>query len=319
MDRPIIVIPSDDPPQMAGSPHLERLREFGEVAFFDSRPADESEQIARARDAVVLINSRSQMRWPGSVLRQLPKLRMITVCGIGTDAIDLQAAAELGMIVCNIPGKTAPVVAEHALALMLAIARRTAFLTAEIKAGRWTGMLATSLAGRRLGVVGTGNIGCEMIRLSRAIGMEVVAWSFHPEQEKAARLGFLYVERDELLRTSDVVSLHVRLSDATRHLIGAREFSLMRPGSLLVNTSRGAVVDTDALVAALHSGHLGGAGLDVYEQEPIPGDHPLLACEQVVLTPHSADQTPAGIDLLNAGCVDNVIAYFRGKPQNRVC
>ena len=317
-ERPVIVIPGDDPPQMQGSPQLDRLRVHGEVILYDNRPASVGEQLRRVQNADIIINSRGQVKWPGDVLRQLPKLRMGVVCGIGTDAFDLDTARELVITVCNIPGRTAPVVAEHAFALMLALSRRAAWYTAEMRAGRWPRMLATSLAGKTLGVVGTGNIGCEMIRLSRGFGMNVVAWSFHPSEEKAGRLGFDYVERDQLLQASDVVSLHIKLTDDSRLLIGAREFELMKPGSLLVNTARGAVVDRGALIAALNSGHLAGAGLDVFDVEPLPADDPLLECEHLVLTPHCADQTPDGIELLNTGCADNVIAFLEGWPQNVV-
>ncbi len=316
--RSTIVVPGDDPPQITGSPRLDPLREYGEVVLYEDRPATAEEQIRRVRDADVIINSRGAVKWPGDVLRQLPKLKMMTVCGIGTDSIDLETARELGIVVSNIPGRTAPVVAEHAFCLMAAVSRRLAFQTAEMKAGRWTGKLATSLSGKMLGVIGTGNIGCEMISLSRSFGMDVIAWTYHPSPEKAQRLDFRYVELDRLLQHSDVVSLHVKLTGDSRRLIGRRELALMKPDSLLVNTARGAIVDTGALVEALESGHLGGAALDVYDTEPLPPDHPLLACEQVVLTPHNADQTPEGFDLLNAGCIENVIAFLEGKPQNVV-
>jgi phosphoglycerate dehydrogenase-like enzyme len=157
-----------------------------------------------------------------------------------------------------------------------------------------------------------------MIRLARAVGMEVIAWSFHPQPELAAQHGFRYVELDELLQQADAISLHVKLTPESRGLIGHREFELMQPGCLLVNTARGAVVDTEALVESLNRGHLGGAGLDVFETEPIPADHPLFRCEQVILTPHVADQTPEGMEILNGGAVDNVVAFLQGKPQNRV-
>jgi D-3-phosphoglycerate dehydrogenase len=148
--------------------------------------------------------------------------------------------------------------------------------------------------------------------------MEVVAWTFNPTPERAARLGVRFLPLDDVLRLSDVVSVHVKLTPESRGLLGARELGLMKPGALLVNTARGAIVDTAALVAALRAGRLGGAGLDVFDQEPLPADHPLLGCEQVVLTPHNADQTPEGMDLLNQGVVDNVIAFLEGRPQNVV-
>jgi len=157
-----------------------------------------------------------------------------------------------------------------------------------------------------------------MARLSRAIGMQVQTWTFHPIPARATELGIPFVPLDDLLRTSDVVSLHVKLTDATRGMIGRRELGLMKQGALLINTARGAIVDSVALAVALTSGNLGGAGIDVYETEPVPADHPLLACEQVVLTPHVADQNPEGMEILNAGAVDNVIAFLEGRPENRV-
>lgn len=313
-----IVIPGDQPPQLQGSPHLERLQAHGEVILHTDRPANDAEKVRRLQGARCMINSRGAVRWPDALLRQLPELRMISVCGIGTDAIDLDAARELGIIVCNIPGRTAPIVAEHALALMLAVARCAWFQTNELKQGRWTSRDNLFLRGRTLGIVGAGPIGVATARLAQAIGMNVIAWTFHPSAERSRELGIPMVALDDLLRTADVISLHVKLTKETRGLLGAREIGLMKHGALLVNTARGAIVDTAALVNALHSGHLGGAGLDVFDVEPLPADHPLLACQQVVLTPHNADQTPEGMDILNGGCVDNVIAYLEGRPQNRV-
>jgi D-3-phosphoglycerate dehydrogenase len=314
----LIVIPADDPVQLAGSPHLDRLRPFGDVVLYRDRPRDDAEKLRRLADATVLINSRSAVKWPGELLRQLPQLRFITVVGIGTDSIDLQAARELGIVVSNIPGRTANIVAEHALALMLATARKLADQTAELRAGRWTNLDLMYLGGKTLGVVGTGAIGSRMIQLGRAIGMRIIAWTFRASAERAVQLGVDFVELDELLRQSDVVSLHVKLTPESRGLIGRREFSLMRPGSILVNTARGALVDTRALVEALHSGHLGGAGLDVFDTEPLPPAHPILTCKHVVLTPHNADQTPEGFDILNGGAVDNVIAFLENRSQNVV-
>jgi D-3-phosphoglycerate dehydrogenase len=318
MPPPLIVIPGDDPPQLQGSPHLRRLESYGRVVLSPDRPATADEKVRRAQDAVCLINSRSAVKWPGDVLRRLPHLKMITTCGIGTDAIDLETARELGIVVCNLPGRTAPIVAEHAFALMLAVAKRTSFQTSQVKAGRWIGMDNIYLRGKTLGLVGAGPIGKEMARLARAIGMTVLAWTFHPSAERAAELGFQFVPLEELLARADVLSLHVKLTEQTRGLIGARQIGLMKPGALLVNTARGAVVDTPALVAALNSGQLAGAGIDVFDIEPVPPYHPLLSCQHVVLTPHVADQTPEGMELLNSGVVDNVIAFLEGRPQNRV-
>ena len=313
-----IAIPGDDPPQLQDSPHLDRLRARGDVVLHLDRPADDAEKLRRAAGAICLINSRSAVKWPGHLLRQLPELRMITVCGIGTDSIDTKTAKELGIIVCNIPGLTAPIVAEHALALMLAAARRVVFQSGQLRKGIWKTPDNLFLRGRTLGILGVGPIGAEMAKLGQAIGMHVHAWTFNPSPERAQELGIPFVALDELLRTSDVVSIHVKLTDQTRGLLGARELGLMKPGALLVNTARGAIVDTAALVGALNRGHLGGAGIDVFDVEPIPADHPLLACEQVVLTPHVADQNPEGFEILNRGAVENVLAFLDGTPRNRV-
>jgi D-3-phosphoglycerate dehydrogenase len=313
-----IVIPGDDPPQLLGSPHLDRLRGYGEVILHPSRPETDDEKVRRASGAKCLINSRSAVKWPGAVLRQLPELRMIAVCGIGTDSIDLDAARAQGIAVCNLPGRTAPIVAEHAFGLMFAVAKRAWFQTNEVKQGRWMARDNVYLRGKMLGLVGAGPIAAEMARLATAVGMRVQAWTFHPTADRAQQLGVPFVTLEEVLRGSDVVSLHVKLTDQSRGLIGPRELSLMKPSAILINTARGAVVDTPGLVAALQAGHLGGAGIDVFDVEPIPRDHPLLACDHVVLTPHNADQTPEGMEMLNGGVVDNVIAFLEGQPQNRV-
>ena len=317
-EKVTIVVPGDDPVQIAGSPHLERLKPYGEVILYSDRPTNLEEKIARAGDAHILINTRSAVTWPAEALRALPKLRMITTCSIGTDGIDLKTTQELGIVVCNQPGRTAPIVAEHAVGLMFACAKRAAFQTSELKAGRWTRMENVLLRGKTLGIVGAGNIGGEVARLGRAVGMKVIAWTFHPSAERAEALGVQFVQLDELLQRSDVISLHVMLTEETRGMIGKRELALMKQGALLINCARGAVVDTEALVEALRSGHLGGAALDVYDVEPLPPDHPILTCDQVILTPHNADQTPEGIELLNEGVVDNVIAFLEGRPQNVV-
>ena len=317
-ERVKIVVPGDDPVQIAGSPHLEQLKPYADIDLHTDRPQSSEEKIRRAKEADIIINTRGVVAWGAEDFKQLPKLKMITSCSIGTDMFDLKAAKDQGIIICNQPGRTAPVVAEHMFGLMFAAAKRAAFFTAGMKAGKWLRMDNIFLQGKVLGIVGTGSIGAEMARLGRAIGMEVIAWTFNPSADRAEKLGVRFVELDELLEKSDVISLHVGLTDDTRGMIGAEELSKMKKGALLLNGARGAVLDTAALVEALNSGHLGGAGIDVYHEEPAPADHPLLSCEQVVLTPHCADMTPEGVDLLNSGAVINVIAYLKGEPINRV-
>lgn len=316
--RPIVVIPADYPPMVGHSQHLQLLREFADVRLYSDRPASDSEMRERLESAQVLLNSRSAVKVSGAVLQKLPSLKMIAVCGIGYDAIDVPAATEQGVVVCNIPGRTATIVAEHAFGLMLSVSRRMALSTQQLKAGEWPAARGISLVGRTVGIIGTGNIGCEMIRFCKAFGMRTVAWSFHPDPKKASDLGFEYVSLDQLLQISDVVSVHVRLSAETHGMLDSRQLQQMKPGSILINTARAAVVNTQALKAALDSEHLFGAGIDVYDAEPISADNPLLTCRNVVLTPHSADQTPEGLDLLTLGCIENIQAFLNGSPQNVV-
>ena len=317
-EKPIVAIPSDDPPQCQGSPWLTKLQEKAEVRLFTDRPVDFEEQLERARGASAIINSRSYIQWPREAIEQLPDLGHITVCGIGTDSIDLDAAREHGVLVSNIPGRTAPVVAEHSFALMWAISKRLAWYLDSMRAGLWTKMDGMFLAGKTIGIIGTGNIGAEMARLCGAVGMNVIAWTFNPSDERAAALGVEYVELSELLSRSDVISIHIQQTPESYHMLGERELAMTKPGALLVNAARGPIVDEVALVNALNSGHLGGAALDVFEEEPLRDNHPLLDCEHVILTPHIADMTPEGLDLLNQGVVENTLAFLDGSPQNIV-
>ncbi|MFN8524254.1 MAG: NAD(P)-dependent oxidoreductase [Chloroflexota bacterium] len=313
------VVPGDNPQQIQGSPRLAALEPYGDVTVYTDRPTTDEEKVRRAAGATAILNSRGAVRWPGDLLRQLPDLKMITVFGIGTDSIDLVTARELGITVSNIPGKTAPVVAEHAFGLMMAAAKRVVFQSDEMRAGRWgTRIDNIYLNGKTLGVIGAGPIGRRMAQLGNAIGMNVLAWTFHPSAERAAAMGVTFVELDDLLRRSDVVSLHLGLTDQTRGIIGGREFGLMKRGAILVNTGRGPLVEEAALIEALDSDHLAGAALDVFAQEPLPPDSPILSRRQIVLTPHNADSTPEGLDFLNEGAVENVLAYLQGKPQNVV-
>lgn len=312
------VVPGDNPPQIQGSPHLERLESYGDLDLHLDRPSSMEEQLERARGAHVIINTRGAVKWPAEALRALPDLRMIATCSIGVDMIDIAVAKELGIVVSNQPGRTAPVVAEHIIGLMFAAAKRAAYQTAELKAGRWATMANVTIQGKTIGIIGTGNVGREVARIANALGMKCLAWTYNPSPERAEELGVQFVELNDLLRESDVVSLHLRLSDDSRNMISARELGLMKWGALLINGGRGELVETKALVDALNSGHLAGAGIDVFDQEPLPSGHPILSCDHVVLTPHIADQTPEGIELLNEGAVTNVIAFLEGHPNNVV-
>ncbi len=318
MQRSKVIIPADYPALVSASPVLAELNRVADFQLFTDRPSTADEVVDRMQEADILLNSRGSLAFPESLLKRLPRLKMIAVCGIGYDSIHLPTATQQGIVVCNVPGKTAGIVAEHALALMLSTARRITWMHQSMQSGGWSAELSQSLAGRTIGVIGTGHIGCRMLQLCRAIGMKPVAWSLHPDQQKATRFQFDYVPLDTLLRESDVVSLHTRLSAQTQHLINAERLRTMKPTAILINTARGAVVDTQALLHALNEGRLFGAGLDVFDTEPLPADHPLRSNPRVVLTPHSADTTQEAIDLLTAGCIQNIRDFLAGSPQNVV-
>lgn len=317
-NRPLIVVPSDDPAQCQGSPRMAELEAVADLKIFPTRAESFDEQIERAQGATVIINSRSYLEWREDAFNLLPDLRFISVCGIGTDSIDLDAARDRGITVSNIPGKTAPVVAEHAFGLMFAAAKRAAWYTEMTRKGEWVKQDGVFLGDKTVGIVGTGNIGAEMARICNAFGMNVIAYTFNPSDERAEKLGVRFVDLDELLASSDVVTIHTKLTPDSEKLIGAREISLMKPTAILVNVARGPIVDEAALVEALNAGHISGAALDVFEDEPLPEGSPITQCEQVVLTPHIADMTPEGLDLLNQGVVENSLAYLNGTPQNIV-
>ena len=297
---------------------MAELEAVADLNIFPTRANSFDVQIDRAQGATAIINSRSYLEWRSDAFDALPNLRFISVCGIGTDSIDLEAARERDITVSNIPGKTAPVVAEHAFGLMFAAAKRAAWYTEMTRKGEWVKRDGVFLGDKTIGIVGTGNIGAEMARICNAFGMNVIAYTFNPSDERARKLGVRFVELDELLAQSDVVTIHTKLTPESEKLIGAREIALMKSEAILVNVARGPIVDQEALVEALNSGHLSGAALDVFEDEPLPMGSAITQCEQVVLTPHIADMTPEGLDLLNQGVVENTLAFLKGAPQNVV-
>jgi D-3-phosphoglycerate dehydrogenase / 2-oxoglutarate reductase len=315
----MIVIPDDFPSVFEGSPAHERAKKLGDVAVFSERGADaEQELIRRIGRAEIAINIRAHARFSEAVFAACPALKMVCVWGTGTDNIDLNAAGMRGVTVCNTPGVNAFAVAEHALALMLAVARRVPTLDAEMRKGKWPRELHTQLVGKTLGVFGMGTIGARVAALGKAIGMDVLGWSALGQEARIRAAGATPAAKDEILAKADVISLHVRLSTDTRGFIGRKEFGLMKPTAILVNTGRGALVDLDALMAALKERKILGAGLDVFHQEPLAPDDPILSLPNVVLSPHNGGQTPEVIrdGLLRA--VENVEHFLQGKPRDVV-
>ncbi|HEX5078000.1 MAG TPA: NAD(P)-dependent oxidoreductase [Geminicoccaceae bacterium] len=245
------------------------------------------EAIAFLADAAFAMNDHSMM--DEAFLRACPGLRAIVFLGTGAASfIDLAAAERLGIRVRAYGGYGDRSVAEHAVALMFAAARQIAAMDRAIRRGRWETLNGIELAGKVLGVVGSGGIGREMVRLGAALGMRVIAWNRSGvPQDLPCRA----VELDALLAEADVVSLHVALNEGSRGLIDRRRIGLLRPGAILINTARGAILDEAALVDALRDGRIGHAGLDVFADEPLPADHPLTRLDNVTLTAHAAFMT----------------------------
>jgi len=304
---PTVHIPDDAPPVLRSSAVWPELAARAELAYHDTLPGSEERLIERIRDAEIVLNIRSSQKFTERVFQACPKLRMVSVWGTGTDHIDLAAAERHGVTVTNTPGVSAISIAEHTLALLLAVARRIPQIDRATRAGEWPRGRSVELHGKTCGIVGLGAIGRQFARLAAGIGMRVVAWTMHP------RPGDPIVPLDELYRTSDVITLHLRLSDQTEGMLGPEQFARMKPGAILINTARGAIVQEAALLDALRSGRIAGAGLDVFATEPLPQGHPLTALENVVLTPHCAGITPEALEAGLRMSVENIWAFLEGR------
>jgi phosphoglycerate dehydrogenase-like enzyme len=314
-----IVIPDDFPPVISGTPALAALQAQGDVVIYTSRPDTQDELITRIHGAHTVVNIRAYCKFTAEVLEACPGLKHLAVWGTGTDNVDLSAAKALGIVVTNTPNTATDSVAEQGLALMLAVARKVPSLDAQVKRGEWVRGMLTQLAGKTLGILGTGVIGWRMAQLGKGIGMQVIAWTYHPDPSKAEGAGFRYLPvMADVLRQADVVSLHLRYSPTTERLIGAKELALMKPTALFINTARGQLVDQKALYEALRDGTIAGAGLDVFEQEPIDPHNPLLTLPNIVLSPHTAGTTPEALMNGLHLCAANAGAFLDGRVQNRV-
>jgi D-3-phosphoglycerate dehydrogenase len=312
------VIPDDFPPILSGTESLNRLRRWADVRIYTEKASSAEELQQRVQGAEVAINIRAYSKFNDSLFRACPRLKLISVLGIGTDNIDLVAAARLGIKVCNTPGYSAVSVAEHTLALMLAAARKIPAHEQELRAGRWARLPMIQLHGKTLGIVGFGGIGRQVASLAQGIGMRVLAWTFTPSRERAVQSGVEFVELEALLAQSDVISINIRASQKTRGLISREALAKVKPSCILVNTARASIVDTPALLDGLRAGKIAAAAFDVFDQEPLPPTDPLLSLPNVVLSPHNAGMTPEAVEKGNQMVVDNVIAFLQGRPVNLV-
>ena len=303
---PRISIPDDSPAVLATSAVFPALQARAELDYYDTLPGTEDVLIERIGTAETVLNIRSSSRFTERVFAACPRLRLLSVWGTGTDHVDLASAARHGVTVTNTPGVSARSIAEHALALLFAVARRIPEMDAATRLGTWPRGSGIELYGKTCGVIGYGAIGRQFARLAAALGMRVIVWTMHP----ARYTGVEFVGLDELYRTSDAISLHLRLSAETKSFVAAEQFALMKPGAILINTARGAIVDEAALIEALGNGRIAGAGLDVFTVEPLPPQHPLTRLGNVVLTPHCAGITPEALEAGLKMAVDNIWEFL---------
>lgn len=318
-DGASIVVPDDFPRVLTGTRAEEHLRNLGHVVTFTERGADqESELIRRIGDAEIVVNIRAHARITERVLSACPRVRLVSVWGTGTDHIDVAACRARGVTVTNTPGVNANAVAEHTMALMLAITRQIPSMDVAVRAGQWPRGLLVQLEGKTLGLVGLGAIGRRVAALASPFGMRLLASTYGPDAGRADAAGARHVPIEQLLRESDVVSLHLRLSAGTAGYINRQRLALMKRSAYLVNTARAGLVDREALIDALGEGRLAGAGLDVFHEEPIPPNDPILALPNVVLTPHNAGTTTEVIDAGLRAVAENVERFLQGSPVNVV-
>ena len=261
----------------------------------------------------VVVAMRERTTFDRALLDRLPDLRLLVTTGMANASIDIDAARERGVLVCGTRSRQ-PGPAELTWALVLAVTRRVTQEDAAVRAGGWQTAIGPELSGRTLGVLGLGRLGTIVAGYGRAFGMRVLGWSANLDPGHARELGVEPIALDDLLTRSDVVTIHLKLSDRTRGLLGARELDLIGPDGYLVNTSRGPIVDEAALVAALRAGRIAGAGLDVYDVEPLPADHPLRTAPRTVLTPHIGYVALDGYRTFFADAVEDVTAWLAGEP-----
>ena len=304
----------------ASQPTLERLRQRGEVTIHTTPAATQDEVMRRLEDATVVMANRERTLFSAQVLRSAEHLELLAQTGRISPNVDADAATERGIALIAAGGQDGShsAVAELGLGLLLALARQLPRNDQRVREGDWVAPPTRRLSGMTLGILGLGNIGGEMARFGQALHMAVIAWgpTLTPERAQASRVE--YVARDDLFRRVDVLFVSTKLSDMTRGMVGARELGLMKPTSYLINIARGPIVDEKALIQALQERKIGGAGLDVFDVEPLPTDHPFTRLDNVVLTPHIGWGVDVNFGLMVENLTTAVIEYLDGDTSGVV-
>ncbi len=275
--------------------------------------ADRTELVRRLAHSDIVVAMRERTPFRADLLEALPALQLLVTTGMANASIDLAAAAGHGITVCG-TGGSGNAMPELTIGMMIALTRNFAQEDAAVRAGGWQHTIGPGLAGSRLGIVGLGRLGVPVANLAHALGMEVVAWSPNLTQERADPHGVRAVDKHELFATADVITIHMPLSDASRGLIGAAELALMKPSAYLINTSRGPIVDEAALLDVLRRRSIAGAGLDVYDVEPLPADHPLRSMPNTLLLPHIGYVTSDNYRTFYRHAVEDILAFGAGTP-----
>jgi phosphoglycerate dehydrogenase-like enzyme len=284
-----------------------------EVVVFKDHLAAEDAVARRLADFDIVMALRERTPFPRTLLERLPKLKLLITAGMRNASIDMKAAAERGVTVCGTAGLPYPT-AELAWGLILSLMRRIPAEDRATREGRWQTSLGLGLNGKTLGVLGLGTLGSRAAKVGLAFEMDALAWSQNLTAERAREIGVTLVPKDELLARSDIVSIHLVLGERTRGLIGARELGLMKRSAYLINTSRGPIVDEAALIRALGDGTIAGAGLDVFDEEPLPLDHAFRRLPNIVITPHLGYVTSETYRIFYGHAVGDIKAYLDGKP-----
>ncbi|HEY2477681.1 MAG TPA: D-2-hydroxyacid dehydrogenase family protein [Solirubrobacterales bacterium] len=291
----------------------DRVPDEWQVVALEQHCDDADELVEALSEAEVVVAMRERTAFPAAILDRLPDLKLLITTGMANVAIDVAAARRNGVVVCGTRSKVAPT-AELSWGLILSLLRRIPGEDAGMRSGGWQRTIGGDLEGATLGLVGLGRLGRRMVPVAHAFGMEVIVWSQNLDPEAARDLGARPVAKLELFEGADFVSIHYKLSERSRGLVGAAEIGAMKPSAYLVNTSRGPIVDTDALVAALEAGAIAGAGIDVYDTEPLPADHPLRGAPRTVLTPHLGYVTEDTYATFFGDAVEDVLAWLDGAP-----
>ncbi|MEK4366332.1 D-2-hydroxyacid dehydrogenase family protein [Paenibacillus sp. FSL M8-0212] len=290
-----------------------------EIQTFNNYMGSEEKVIQELQDFDIVVLMRERTPFPEKVISQLPKLKLLITSGMRNASIDLKAAEKNGIIVCGTEGSSNPPT-ELTWALILGLSRQLVTENNALRSNRnWQSTVGLDLHGRTLGLLGLGKIGTRMAEIAQAFGMNVMAWSENLTQEKAEKHGVIWSEtKEQLLAQSDIVSIHLVLSDRTQNLIGQAEFQQMKSSALLINTSRAGIVDQEAMVEALQSGVIAGAGLDVYVQEPLPVNHVMRTLPNVLATPHLGYVTRGNYEIYYNHTVENIAMFLKGTPIRKL-